>query len=212
MAWNCGVTGPWLTIGNWQWIALRCEMMGGSNRYWGGPRVDFIWLDVLHATGSPNFQPSCDFSEWMTGKCWRKTRYFGSICKGASFNLVGMQCFHNNSWILPNRKTSVFSRPLFASSFTWYDGHTRCYFHFDFADWNALITFWDLMFPFGNYAVPSWHHLEIQIGRWNGTMFFTSGMFGFKTSHLQLRSNRGQELHVNSIRMFCYVARLPEHR
>ena len=74
--------------------------------------MDFIWLDVLNATGSPNFQPSCDFSEWMTGKCWRKTRYFGSICKGASFNFADMQCFHDNSWILQNRKTSVFSRFL----------------------------------------------------------------------------------------------------
>lgn len=26
----------------------------------------------------------------------------------------------------------------FASSFTWYDGDTRCYFHFGFADWRAV--------------------------------------------------------------------------
>ena len=45
------------------------------------------------------------------------------------------------------------------------------------------------MFHFGNYAVPSWHHLQIQIGRWNGTTFFTNGIFGFKIWHLQLRSN-----------------------
>ena len=29
---------------------------------------------------------------------------------------------------------------------------------------------------------PLWHHLQLQIGHWNGTIFFTIGIFGFKTS------------------------------
>lgn len=38
MAWNCGATGPWLIIGDRQCIAVGCEIMGESSRYWGGPR------------------------------------------------------------------------------------------------------------------------------------------------------------------------------
>ena len=72
-----------------------------------------------------------------------------------------------------------------------------------------------MMFHFGNYAVPSWHHLRIQIGRWNGTIFLTIGIFGFKISRLQLRYSPGQESYVSSIgtcfAMWQYVAHLPEH-
>ena len=42
------------------------------------------------------------------------------------------------------------------------------------------ITFSDLMFHFGKYAVSSWHHFQAQVGRWNGTMvfcFFSSRLF-----------------------------------
>ena len=39
--------------------------------------MDVIQLDVLHTTGLPNFQPSCDFCKWTTGKYWHKIRHFG---------------------------------------------------------------------------------------------------------------------------------------
>ena len=69
------------------------------------------------------------------------------------------------------------------------------------------------MFHFGNYAVLSWHRLQIQIGRWNGTTFFTSGIFGFKIWHpaaaIKPWSRIACKQHGD---LFCYVAQLPEHR
>ena len=34
----------------------------------------------------------------------------------------------------------------------------------------TIIIFCDLMLHFGNYAVPSWHHLRMQNGRWSGIL------------------------------------------
>ena len=69
---------------------------------------------------------------------------------------------------------------------------------------------WLAMFHFGNYAVPSWHHLQIHIGHWNGTIFSTIRIFGFKISRLIKPSSRIVcKQHWD---LFCYVAHLPEHR
>ena len=47
--------------------------------------MDVILLDVLDATGLPNFQPSCGFCKWTNGKYWHKIRHFGYISQRISF-------------------------------------------------------------------------------------------------------------------------------
>lgn len=50
------------------------------------------------------------------------------------------------------------------------------------------------------------HHVYIQIGRWNGTLLFTIGIFGFEISTwARIVCKQHWDL-------FCYVAHLPEHR
>ena len=86
MVWSFGATGPlfFLAIGNT--FRFSAKMMGGSNGYGGGCRMDVIQLDVLDTTGLPNFQFSPDFCKWMTGKYWRKIHHLGSISGRTPFN------------------------------------------------------------------------------------------------------------------------------
>ena len=48
------VPGFSLGRGNTQYISIQCHMIGGSNGYWGGCRMDVIQLDVLNTTRLPN--------------------------------------------------------------------------------------------------------------------------------------------------------------
>ena len=48
--------------------------------------MDAIQLDVLDTTGLQNFQPSCDFCKWTTGRFWHMMQHFGYTSRTTSFN------------------------------------------------------------------------------------------------------------------------------
>ena len=68
------------------------------------------------------------------------------------------------------------------------------------------------MFHFANYAVPSWHHLQIQIGHWNGDILHN---WNIRVQHFASAAAKKPWSRIVCKQhwdLFCYVAHLPEHR